>query len=678
MKQIFFSIKLEPADTRLFEKHMAAGLIDGYIVRNERGRFKIADNVCCGYVQTAKNGKFYAFTNKEKYLLTNDVMVNVLHGDQILLKVTDHNLLKAEYLTMLKHKSSKIRGTVMDSGEFAFLIPDDNKKYPSDVFISKKDSGIPIEQYDRVIIQINEFDIQGRPRGKVLYKLQNSDLVEDPLQMIVEKYGIEHDFSSDVKKKAASLKKGRSRSNYLRRVDLTDEPIFTIDGIGAKDLDDAISIKKFGGNYELGVYIADVSNYVEEGSVLDKTAYNRGTSYYFVDKVIPMLPVELSNGICSLTPGEDRLCVGVKILFDKNGGILNREFFECIINSKKQFSYEEINDWLAGENEKFQYENLELSEYLEYGLALSKILFNKRKNRHAMMFEFDSMDFELDVDGGVERVFAHNRGPANKMIEEFMIAANESVATLFSELNFPFLFRIHDTPFSERVDTFLKICNAYGIDTSDTTEDNFNNARLNEILSKIEDDKLKKGLSMNLITTMKQAKYSPNNIGHFGLASEKYCHFTSPIRRYPDLYNHRLVKRYIRRTLNNESLREYISKSIDSVASHCCYTERNASKAEDEYDKVKALEYFLDNSSNEYKALIYSVSSRGLYILVDDCIPGFIRVKDIEYDEESFLGRILGKEYKIGDCIHVYFSEFDAKDKRLLFGIAEGDDVNEG
>lgn len=669
LKQLFFALKLNKEDTKIFYKIISEGLTDNILEKNDKDKIKVKDNIGYGYIQIAKNKDIFAFLNQEKYLLKNNLIENVFHGDQVLLEITDKYKLEGRFISVLKHKNSKIRGTIMDSGSFAFLIPDDNIKYPHDIFISKNDSEIGVEQYDRVIVQINEFDINGRPRGKVLYKLSNSDIVEDPLQMIIEKYQIEKDFTNEVKKKASTMKKSISQTNHYRKIDLTDELIFTIDGINSKDLDDAISVKKFGDNYELGVYIADVTNFVEEGSILDKTAFNRGTSYYFVDKVIPMLPVELSNGVCSLNPNEKKMCLGIKMIINPKGELLDREFFECIISSKKKFSYEEINAFLDGKNESFPYENKLLMESIEYALELSSILNKKRTNRNAMMFDFDTMDFEIDLDGGVTRVFPYERGPANKMIEEFMIMANETVAGLFMELKFPYIYRVHDEPFEEKLNVFFNICKAYGLDVPE----NPSIKDLNKILTKVTDPKLKKGLSMNLITTMKQAKYSEENIGHFGLASNAYCHFTSPIRRYPDLYNHRLLKRYIRRTLNNDVLKEYTEKSINKVASHCCYTERNAAKAEDEYDKLKSLEYFIENSSIEYEALIYSISSRGLYILIDNCITGFIRCKNISYNENTFAGNVNEKTYKIGDTVKVFFSEFDAKDKRLLFALIGGD-----
>lgn len=673
-KQIFFSIKAEKNDTKTFLKLIEDGVSAGYIKKNKEGKLKLSDDISYGHVQIGKRGEFFAHCNKEKYLLVNDKIKNVLHGDMVLMRITDRFRLEAKMLFILKHKGSKIRGTVMDGGNFAFLIPDDNTKYPSDVFLSKRGDDIDFEQYDRVIVQVNEYDTSGKPNGKVLYKLSNSDIIEDPLQMIVEKYQIEKDFSSEVKRKAASIKNNFSKTTLGRAVDLTGEPIFTIDGIHSKDLDDAISIKKFGNNYELGVYIADVSNYVEENSVIDRCARERGTSYYFIDKVIPMLPVELSNGVCSLNPNEPKLCLGIKMIINKNGDILDKEFFECIISSKKKFSYEEINAYLSGTNPSFEKENANLLEYLRNGLELSNILNKKRITRNAIMFEFDAVDFEIDVDGTVSKMFPYERGPANKMIEEFMIAANETVAELFNEIQFPFVYRIHDEPFEEKLQNFFSICRAYGFNVPDdpTVDD------IGKILESIKDMDLKRGMSMNLITTMKQAKYSEDNIGHFGLGSRAYCHFTSPIRRYPDLVNHRMLKRYIRKTLNSDVLRDYMAKSIEQIAKECSRSERNAARAEEEYDKIKSLEYFLNNSSNEYEGIIYSITSKGINILVDNCISGFVRMKGMQYNTDTFTGEYNGNTYKIGDRIKVFFSEFDTKDKRLLFcQIDSNDKVSE-
>jgi ribonuclease R len=644
------------------------------LIKSFKGRFKANEKYNIGYLQIFEKDKGYIYFNSKKHLVVQNTELDVypIHGDKVLFEIVDKHMLLISVVSIIKRKKAKTSGTYVEYNGIGFVISDNNK-IPYDIYIVK--DKITPQPYDRLLVKIEEYKVFGKPEGIVDRKLFEDLNKEDSyLEQIINKYEIEVDFPNDVIKKASSLNVKVGNNLFESRVDLTDENIFTIDGKDAKDFDDAISVQKTEDGYILGVYIADVTYYVQEHDVIDKNAFKRGTSYYLDNVCIPMLPTALSNGVCSLNENENKLVIGVKMHFNKQGHLLHREIFEGIMCSKKRFTYEEINQYLKDGNEEFYNANINLMEDLHVGLELAEILRKNRMERGCIDFKTDEVVFIKDEDENIVGFKNYERGPANKLIEEFMLVTNQTIAQLFTELNHPFVYRTHQSPFKERIERFLQICQEYGIDCSCIDCEDMNAKQFQLLLDSLSDNpNLKKCINLSLITAMKQARYTSEHGPHFGLATDYYCHFTSPIRRYPDLFIHRLVKKYIRKTLNNDVTIPLYEKEAEKVAKHCCYTERNADKAEEELNNLQIMDYMINNPEVEYDALIYAIGNSGLSILVNDVFSGTVKLQPEE--KTAYEITVDGKTYKVGDKIKVYFKEYEVKHGRIIFKIVE-DDAN--
>lgn len=640
-----------------------------HIINNMKGKLSSPQNYFIGYLQTFKKGEDFIFFKNKKYAVIKGEDYTAIHGDKVVFEIVDKYLQTVRVISTIKRKSAKISGTYVEYNGIGFVVPD-NDRINVDIYI-QKDKVVPTP-YDRVLVKINEYKVFGKPEGIIERKLyEDLDKEESALGKIIDKYNIQQEFPADVARKAITLNTKIKSSMLENRIDLRDEDIFTIDGKDAKDFDDAISVLRTESGFELGVYIADVTYYVEEHGVIDKCAFERGTSYYLDNTVIPMLPFALSNGVCSLNEGENKLCVGMKLYYDNKGNLLDKQFFEGVMCSKKRFTYEEINEYLAGKNPDFEKQNPDLLSSLYAGFELADLLNKKRINNGCIDFEFGELQLVKDSAGNIVNFKVRERGRSNDMIEEFMIAANEAVASLFAELGHPFIYRTHQVPFEEKVNTFLEICKSYGVDTSMVNVSNMNSKQFKELISAIENEDLKKCINMNLITCMKQAKYTKETGDHFGLASNYYCHFTSPIRRYPDLFIHRLVKKYIRKTLNNDVTRELYEKTSETVAKHCCFTERNADRAEEELDKIQIMQYLSAHPEREYTALIYSITKSGISVLVNDIITGAVKIRNATPGENASEVVSDDKVYRVGDRLRVTFKEYNVKNAKLVFEVVE-------
>ena len=665
-KTLARKIKIDKENYKPFRMALS-NLEKNRLIQNKNNKYNIYPQYNIGYLQTFKKNESYIFFKNKKYQVIEDITNNAIHGDKVLFEIIDKYLQTVKIVSVIKRKSTKVSGTYVEYNGIGFVVPD-NEKLNTDIYIQK--TNIKPNIYDRVLVKIDEYKIFGKPEGaieKTLFEDLNKE--ESALERVINEYNIERDFRNDVIRKAITLNVPITNNMIAERVDLRDEDIFTIDGKDARDFDDAISVKRIENGYELGVYIADVTYYVTENSILDKCAFERGTSYYLDDAVIPMLPLALSNGACSLNPGEDKLAVGMKLTFDKSGNIKNKDFFEAVIRSKKRFTYEEINDYLSGKNDKFKEENKNLFNDLMAGFDLAALLNKKRVDNGYINFEFGELSLEKDDNGNIISFGTAERGPANNLIEEFMIIANETIAELFAGLEHPFVYRTHGTPFTEKLRGFENLCKENNIDTSMLDVENPTSKQLKTLLEQIDNDYLRKCINLNLITTMKQARYTSELGNHFGLASDYYCHFTSPIRRYPDLFIHRLVKKYIRKKLNNDVTRELYEKQAEKVAKHCCYTERNADNAEEELQKIEIMQYMSNNPEKEYEAVIYGINKTGAAILVNNIITGFIKGKIPEDSDTTIF--INDMEYKIGDKLTVEFKEYNVKNAKLIFEISE-------
>ena len=601
-----------------------------------------------------------------------DNMNGAIHDDIVLVEITSKmNLdrLEGRILKILKRKNDHYIGLINFDQKGVGHITLDDSKIKLDIEIPKDNSLNAVDGHKVVVELTKKINNSGRYEGKVVDIIGH---VNDPgidILSIIYKYSINVDFPEEVKKEVAEMPMEVLKSDLGGRKDLRNEVIFTIDGDDTKDIDDAISIKKLkNGNYELGVHIADVSYYVREGSPLDVEAMERGTSVYLVDRVIPMLPHELSNGICSLNPNVDRLAVSCVMEIDSNGKQISYEIFPSVIRSRKQMTYKNVNMILEKDTVPEGYE--EFVDDLKLMNELAKILRKMKENRGYIDFNVDEAKILVDEKCVPLEVVLRDRGDGEKLIEDFMIAANECVATHIYFMNLPFIYRIHETPKEEKIRSFLGFVSNLGYHVTGNVSD-LKPTSIQRILRQLEDKPEFKILSSLMLRCMQKAVYSPENLGHYGLASSCYTHFTSPIRRYPDTTVHRLLHTYLfDQKIDMQTIRKWEEKLV-YVAEHSSERERASVDCEREVDDMKMAEYMEHHIGEEFEGTISSVTSFGMFVELDNLIEGLVPIKDMKdffhFDEErmTLTGERSHVKYSIGERVIVKVVRA-SKDERTI------------
>ena len=601
-----------------------------------------------------------------------DNMNGAIHDDIVLVEITSKmNLdrLEGRILKILKRKNDHYIGLINFDHKGVGHITLDDSKIKLDIEIPKDNSLNAVDGHKVVVELTKKINNSGRYEGKVVDIIGH---VNDPgidILSIIYKYSINVDFPEEVKKEVAEMPMEVLKSDLGGRKDLRNEVIFTIDGDDTKDIDDAISIKKLkNGNYELGVHIADVSYYVREGSPLDVEAMERGTSVYLVDRVIPMLPHELSNGICSLNPNVDRLAVSCVMEIDSNGKQISYEIFPSVIRSRKQMTYKNVNMILEKDTIPEGYE--EFADDLKLMNELAKILRKMKENRGYIDFNVDEAKILVDEKCVPLEVVLRDRGDGEKLIEDFMIAANECVATHIYFMNLPFIYRIHETPKEEKIRSFLGFVSNLGYHVTGNVSD-LKPTSIQRILRQLEDKPEFKILSSLMLRCMQKAVYSPENLGHYGLASSCYTHFTSPIRRYPDTTVHRLLHTYLfDQKIDMQTIRKWEEKLV-YVAEHSSERERASVDCEREVDDMKMAEYMEHHIGEEFEGTISSVTSFGMFVELDNLIEGLVPIKDMKdffhFDEErmTLTGERSHVKYSIGERVIVKVVRA-SKDERTI------------
>ena len=537
-------------------------------------------------------------------------------------------------------------------------MPDD-KKFNQDIFIPKRGFN-GAKNDDKVVCEITLWPQENRkPEGKIIEVLGKKGERGVEIDSIIRAHGLPEEFPKKVIDEANYVSSQDLEDEIARRLDLRHLEIFTIDGEDAKDLDDAISIEVLpNGNYKLGVHIADVTHYVREKSKLDKEALKRATSVYLVDKVIPMLPKQLSNGVCSLNPFEDKLTLSCIMEIDENGKVVNSEIAETVINSKARMTYTEVSDILEKDDEKLKQTFAKQVEDFKNAEKLARILMKRRERRGAIDFDFPEAKIILNREGKVVDIKCYERRISNKMIEEFMLVANETVAEHFYWLQLPFVYRIHETPSAEKMEDLNKFIATFGYHIKGDLED-VHPKEIQSLVEKIKGTKEEESISTIALRSMKQAKYSPQCIGHFGLAAKYYCHFTSPIRRYPDLQIHRIIKEQLNNKLNNKR-QEQLSHIVEYASTQSSERERAAELAErDVHDFYKAC-YMADKVGQEFDGVVSSVTSFGMFVELENTVEGLIRLANMRddyyiYNQETYtiMGERSHKTFKIGDTVRI-------------------------
>ena len=569
-----------------------------------------------------------------------------------------------------------IVGTFEKSRNFGFVVPD-GKKVDTDVFISKKYT-MGAKNGQKVLVEITKKPTKDRKtEGKIIEIIGNKDDIGIDMLCIIKEFGLPYEFPKEVKNEVKYISNKVDKKDIPNRKDFRDVDIFTIDGEDAKDLDDAISIaENKDGTFTLGVHIADVSYYVKEGSSLDKEAIYRGTSVYMLDRVIPMLPFELSNGICSLNAGEDRFTISVIMNIDENGRVIKTNIFKGIINVRERMSYTNVQKILDGKDKKVldRYKNY-INEFKNME-KLAKILKNRRIADGYLNLNLPETHIILDENGKPIEIKPYETKFANEIIEQFMLTANEEIAETFNSYNAPFIYRIHEIPDLEKVEELNKTLFDFGYSIK-VKDDKVSPKEFARVLKDIKGKDEEKLISKLILRTLRLAKYDAENKGHFGIASKYYCHFTSPIRRYPDLFIHRIISNYLDRNskeiLTNKKIVKY-RKQAEEYAKISSERERVAQNAEREAESMKMAEYMEDKIGEQYDAIVSSITSFGMFVELENTVEGLIRFENMDddyyiYDEEhnKLIGEKKKKEYKIGDKIKVEVIEASKMLRRVSF-----------
>ncbi len=625
------------------------------------------------------NKKGYGFVDiegKDDVYVSSANMNNALHGDLVVVEITSKKgfALEGRILKTIKRELKTVVGTIINDKNKLHLKLDDDK-LNINVILTKDSMNGLVEGHKVIVELLNRLDNHNF-QGQVTKIIGH---VNDPgvdILSIAAKHDIQEEFSDEVYEQLKTIPDKVLANDYTGRADLRNKMIFTIDGDDTKDIDDAISLDVLdNGNYKLGVHIADVSYYVKEDSPLDKDASDRATSVYLADRVIPMLPHQLSNGICSLNPNVDRLTISCDMEIDNTGEIINYDIYESVIKSNIQMTYKKVNKILE--------ENIVPEGYEKYADTLYKMksladILRKNKTQKGYIdFDLDESKIIVNDKGEAIDVVLRERGTGEKLIEDFMIAANETVAKHVFYMDYPFIYRVHGEPSEEKIDKFLHFVSILGYSITGNLR-KITPKAMQDILLQLKDAKEYSMLSSQLLRSMQKAIYDTKNIGHFGLASKCYTHFTSPIRRYPDQTVHRLLREYLfNKNLNKETINRWEHK-LSFIAEHSSIKERNSVECEREVDDMKKAEYMEKHIGEEFKGVISGVMSFGIFVELPNLIEGLIRVEDIKgdyytYDENIFalIGKKDKRGYRLGDSIKVIVKAASKEKHTIDFIISE-------
>jgi ribonuclease R len=603
---------------------------------------------------------------------------HAMHGDRVIAEITQeasgYKRREGNIVTVVKRNTHQVVGKLEKHENFGFVIP--REKSVGDVFIPKKFLN-DAEDGEIVVVEITCFPYRDKKaEGRIVEVLGSDDDRGIEIESIIREHGLPLEFNQKVLDNADFVAIPIPKEELERRRDLRDEMIFTIDGADAKDLDDAISIKPLdNGNYKLGVHIADVTHYVKEKSNLDKEALKRATSVYLVDKVIPMLPKQLSNGVCSLNPNEDKLALSIEMEIDSKGNVVSHEIFESVIRSKARMTYTEVSDILEENDRGLKIKYAELVDDFRYAENLARILMKKRDKRGALDFDFPEAYIHLDENGRPYNIEPYERRIANRIIEEFMLVSNETIAEQFYWLGIPFVYRIHETPSSTKIEALNKFINTYGLLIKGDTEEVHPKA-VQKIIKGITGKPGEKAIHTLILRSLKQAKYSPESSGHFGLSAKYYCHFTSPIRRYPDLQIHRIIKEFLNGKLSSRR-QDKLGGIVDNASEQSSIMERKAEVAERDIHKFYKCVYMEDKIGQEFEGMISSVTNYGFYVELPDTVEGLVPLEELNDDfyifNESNLEMVgqgdPGRVFKIGDMVKVKLERVNVEAREITFSI---------
>ena len=681
IKEMAIFLQVPKERRQELQEVLDALLQEGKIEVSQKGKYQKSRGVFLTGVFTA-HPKGFGFVSvdgmEEDVFIPEDQVHGAMHQDTVQITVKPGQSGKRRegaVNRIVKRGTDRIVGLYQESRNFGFVIPD-NERYTRDIFVPKEDSGGAVNGHKVVVELVSYGTDRKSPEGKVVEILGH---ISDPgtdILSIVKGYDLPVEFPEKVMRQAERVPDRISEADMQGRTDLRDVQMVTIDGEDAKDLDDAVSLEMNGGQYILGVHIADVANYLQEGSALDREAFERGTSVYLVDRVIPMLPRRLSNGICSLNEGQDRLALCCIMTIDQRGKVLDHVIAETVIRVDRRMTYTSVKKILEEQDaeESARYE--ELVPMFQRMQELAGLLRARRRARGSIDFDFPETKVILDEKGEPVEIRPYDRNTATKIIEDFMLIANETVAEDYFWQELPFVYRTHENPDPDRMKKLSTFINNFGYSIR-FREDEVHPKELQKLLERLEGTPEETLISRLTLRSMKQAKYTTECTGHFGLAARYYCHFTSPIRRYPDLQIHRIIKDSLRGRMNQEKIEHY-RKILDEVAKQSSERERRADEAERETIRLKKAEYMSRHLWEEYEGVISGVTGWGLYVELPNTVEGLVHVASLqgdyfEYNENAYemVGQRTGKTYRLGQTVRVQVVKADRTTRTVDFELAE-------
>lgn len=679
------TLELNKSDRKLFSKLLDEMEQEGLIIKTRKKRYGVPERMglIVGRLQgNAKGFGFIISDNEEEadVFIPANLMQGAMHNDRVVARINHVNQhtkkSEGEIIRILNRANKEVVGTYEDSRNFGFVIPDD-KRISVDIYIPKSESK-KVKDGHKVVCKITRWpEARRNPEGSIIEVLGHKNDNATNIAAIMRKFNLQQGFPQEVEKEVNDIPDEVLEEEIGRRKDLRNLRMVTIDGADAKDLDDAVSIEKLpNGRYQLGVHIADVTHYVREDMDLDKEALERGTSVYLVDRVIPMLPKKLSNGVCSLNPKVNRLALSVFMVIDEQGKVHNHEVVESIIKTDERMIYEDVSDILEKDDQQLKDKYKDLVGDFKLMEELCHILRKRREERGAIDFDFPEAKVILDEKARPVEIKKYDRRIANRIIEEFMLVCNETVAENFYWLNVPFVYRVHEDPNPERIEEFNKFIHNFGYHLK-ASNGEIHPKLLQTLLKKIEGKKEEVVINTLMLRSLKKARYAGENLGHFGLAAEYYCHFTSPIRRYPDLAIHRIIKAFLQEGVESRWLQK-VKGLVGYIGEQSSIRERNADEAERETVDLKKAEYMAERIGEVYEGVISGVVSFGMFVELDNTVEGLIRVSSLEddyyiFDSENhtLTGELKRRVFRIGDVIKIKVARVDVLQREIDFTLEE-------
>lgn len=686
LKEFSYLLQVPPRDREQLKQILDELVAEGKISITKKGKYsKLEKGLVRGVFES--NARGFGFVTvegeEEDYFIPENAVGDAMYHDVVLMQVVvpyaePGKRKEGKVIKVLERGITQVVGTFQKSRNFGFVVPD-NQRFEKDIFLSKSESK-NLSEGHKVVVKIIDYGGDGKnPEGKVLEVLGHANDPRVDILSVIKAYDVPLEFPQEVMQQVKRVNDEVFEREKAGRMDIRGWQTVTIDGEDAKDLDDAITLTRQDGGYQLGVHIADVSHYVTEGSALDQEALKRGTSIYLIDRVIPMLPHKLSNGICSLNAGVDRLALSCIMDIDAKGRIIGHKIAETVVRVDERMSYTSVAKILEEQDpeEIKRYENL--VPMFQLMKELSDILRQHRHERGSIDFDFPESKLILDEDGRPLEIYPYDRNCATKIIEDFMLAANETIAEDFFWQELPFVYRTHESPDPDKIQKLAVFIQNFGYFLKNSSKDHIHPKEIQKLLNKIEGTEEEALISRLALRSMKQARYTTTNIGHFGLSAKYYCHFTSPIRRYPDLQIHRIIKENLHGNLQKKRVKHY-EQILPKVAEISSKTERRAEEMEREVVKMKKVEYMEQHLGEIFVGVISGITTWGIYVELPNTIEGMIRVADMiddyyNYDERSYsmVGEMTGRTFELGMRVAVRVKETNRMLRTIDFELYDED-----